>query len=357
MILSRYVLREFFGNWLAVVLSVSALVLGSQLTRALERAAEANLPSDIVFKLTLLTFLQTAQITMPLALLLAVVLTYGRLAHDGEMSAVRSSGVSAWQSARGIVLFGVLSAAALASVTLYFAPTMALREQLTLSDAYRRSQLAAFEPGRFTQLPGTGLVVHVDQAAPDGGLRDVLFLQRDGKALEIISARRARYQLDDSARNLRLQLLDGERLTGEAGVAASERVRFATLQLAVPLPSVERIRSSRDVLPTSALLASARRDDQAELQWRLSMPIMCLVLVLLAVPLSQLRPRQGRYTRMAPALILFFLYVNLLAAMRSNIARGGFPLWPGMFAVHLAIAAVGFLWFTRKRWLRRRSAA
>ncbi len=355
MILGRYILREFLGNWLAVVLSVSVLVLGSQLTRSLERAADANLPSDVVLKLTLLTFMQTAQITMPLALLLAVVLTYGRMAHDGEMSAIRSSGISPWASARGILTFGLLSAVALASITLYFAPSMALREQLTLSEAYRRSQLAAFEPGRFTQLPGTGLVVHVGAADADGGLRDVLFLQRDGKTLQVIRADRASYSLDAAMRNLQLRLESGERVTGQAGVAASERIRFGTLALTVPLPAIERIRTSRDLLPTADLLGSARRDDQAELQWRSSVPIMCLLLVILAVPLSQLRPRQGRYTRMAPALLLFFFYINLLAATRSSIARGTFPLWPGMWAVHVGIAVAAALWFLRKRWAFRRA--
>jgi lipopolysaccharide export system permease protein len=357
MILARYILREFLGNWLAVALSVSVLVLGSQLTRALDRAAEANLPSDVVLKLTLLTFLQTAQITMPLALLLAVVLTYGRLAHDGEMSAIRSSGMSAWRSARGILIFGLLSALVLGSITLYTAPQMALREQLTLSEAFRRSQLAAFEPGRFTQLPGTSLVVHVGAADANGELRDVLFLQRDGKSLEVIRAQRATYQLDAAVRNLALHLVDGERLTGEAGAAASERIRFQSLDLTVPLPTVERSRASRDVLSTADLLASPRLDDQAELQWRGSVPLMCLLLMMVAVPLSQLRPRQGRYTRMAPALLIFFLYVNLLAAMRSSIARGTFPLRPGMWAVHSGVAAAALLWFTRKRWRRVASSA
>lgn len=357
MILARYILREFFGNWLAVVLSLSLLVLSSQLTRALERAAEANLPSDVVIGLALLTFLQTAQITLPLALLLAVVLTYGRLAHDGEMSAIRSSGISAWHSARGILLFGALAALALASITLYFGPRMALQEQQTLSDAYRRSQLAAFQPGRFTQLPGTGLVVHVGANDADGALRDVLFLQREGRTLQVIRARGATYELDAGVRNLRLNLADGERVTGEAGVAAAERIRFATLALTVPLPAIERRRAQRDMLPTAELLGSERLDDRAELQWRLSVPFMCMLLIALAVPLSQLRPRQGRYARMAPALLVFFLYINLLIGMRSNIARGAFPLWPGLWAVHLAFGALGVAWFTRKRWWPRRAQA
>jgi lipopolysaccharide export system permease protein len=357
MILARYVLREFFGNWLAVALAVSALVMGSQLTRALERAAEANLPNDVVLKLAALNFLQASQITLPLALLLAVVLTYGRLAHDGEMSALRANGVGPWRSARGILIFATLASLTLGAISSYLAPQMALREQQTLTDAYRRSQLAAFEPGRFTQLPGTGLVVHVGSVAADGELRDTLFLRRQMRQLEVIRAERARYTLDSAARNLELRLESGERVLGQAGVAASERIRFATLTFAVPLPAVERRATSREMLPTGQLLRSSRADDQAEAQWRLSVPLLSLALALIAVPLSQLRPRQGRYTRMAPALLLFFLYINLLIAARSSMARGNWPPLPGMLAVHAAVIAVAIAWFTRAKWLRRLAAA
>lgn len=354
MILSRYILREFFGNWLAVALAVSALVMGSQLTRALERAAEANLPNDVVLKLATLNFLQASQITMPLALLLAVVLTYGRLAHDGEMSALRANGVGPWRSARGILAFAALASVVLGIVSSVVAPQMALREQQALTDAYRRSQLAAFEPGRFTQLPGTGLVVHVGAVSADGELQNAMFLRRQLRQLEVIRADRARYTLDSAARNLELRLESGERVLGQAGAATSERIRFETLTFTVPLPATERRAASREMLPTEQLLRSGRADDQAEAQWRLSVPILSLVLALIAVPLSQLRPRQGRYTRMAPALLLFFVYINLLVAARSSMARGNWPALPGMLAVHLAVVAAAALWFTRSRWWRRR---
>jgi len=47
--------------------------------------------------------------------------------------------------------------------------------------------------------------------------------------------------------------------------------------------------------PTQDLIGSTDPDKRAELHWRIALPTMCLVLTLIAVPLSRLRPRQGRY--------------------------------------------------------------
>ena len=51
------------------------------------------------------------------------------------------------------------------------------------------------------------------------------------------------------------------------------------------LPEAELTTSKLELKPTAELLASRTLEDRAELQWRLSMPIMAFVLTLLAVPL------------------------------------------------------------------------
>ena len=51
---------------------------------------------------------------------------------------------------------------------------------------------------------------------------------------------------------------------------------------------------SRKAIPTETLLASDGRLERSELFWRLSVPILALVLTVLAIPLGQLNPRMGR---------------------------------------------------------------
>jgi lipopolysaccharide export system permease protein len=94
---------------------------------------------------------------------------------------------------------------------------------------------------------------------------------------------------------------------------------------------------------TASLLHSHDRAERAELHWRISMPIMCLVLALLAVPLSKLRPRQGRYARVWVAVVIFFVYYNLATTGRTWIAHGTLPEEVGLWWTHVVVALLALL--------------
>ena len=68
---------------------------------------------------------------------------------------------------------------------------------------------------------------------------------------------------------------------------------------------------------------------------------MALVLTLVAVPLSRLRPRQGRYARVGFAIVVYFVYSNLLSAAKVWIEKGELSPAIGVWWVHIAILALG----------------
>jgi lipopolysaccharide export system permease protein len=85
------------------------------------------------------------------------------------------------------------------------------------------------------------------------------------------------------------------------------------------------------------------------------MPIMAFVLALLAVPLSHLRPRQGRYARIGLAILLYFLYSNLLSAAKIWLARGAVPAVLGLWWVHAALVGLALIAILHRTiWLRVR---
>ena len=84
-----------------------------------------------------------------------------------------------------------------------------------------------------------------------------------------------------------------------------------------------------------ALLGTQDNQLMAELQWRLSLPLSILVLTFLVVPMARVNPRQGRYAKLLPAILLYLSYFLLLSAARSAIDSGRLPHWPGMFLVPL----------------------
>jgi lipopolysaccharide export system permease protein len=84
------------------------------------------------------------------------------------------------------------------------------------------------------------------------------------------------------------------------------------------------------------------------LQSRASTPLMALILTLVAVPLSRLRPRQGRYARVGFAIVVYFVYSSLLSAVKVWLEKGDLPPAVGVWWVHAAALALGLYLVTRE---------
>ncbi len=78
------------------------------------------------------------------------------------------------------------------------------------------------------------------------------------------------------------------------------------------------------------------------------------IVALIAVPLSKVNPRLGRFTPLVPGLILCFLYVILLSASRSALEKGQIPVQVGLWWVHPLFLMIGIgLFYTEpiQRWI------
>ena len=117
----------------------------------------------------------------------------------------------------------------------------------------------------------------------------------------------------------------------------------------VQVPPLVDSAARLETLPTSDLLQTQDLPKRAELHWRLSLPVMCLLLALLAIPLSRLRPRKGRYSRVWLAVVIYFVYSNLVSAGKVWIARGTVPEPVGLWWVHIAVVLIGLgsIWIPR----------
>src|SRR5580698_5943138 len=88
----RYVLREVVQTWLAVTGVLVAILVSNQLSRVLGQAADNGYSRSVVFDLIALGAIMNLSVIVPVGLLLAVVLTLGRMYHDSEMAALQACG-------------------------------------------------------------------------------------------------------------------------------------------------------------------------------------------------------------------------------------------------------------------------
>ncbi len=133
-------------------------------------------------------------------------------------------------------------------------------------------------------------------------------------------------------------MYDGERFEGVPGSAQYRIIRkFTQLTIPVQLPRMHDSATDLDAAPTRNLIGAAALDRQAQLQWRIALPVMCLVLAVLAVPISRLPPRRGRLSRVWLAVLLFILYFNLLSAGRVAMEHGTIPAAIGLWWTHVVV--------------------
>jgi len=339
--LDRYILQEVVQSWLAVTSVLLIILLTNQVAAVLERAADNQYPRSAVLMLIGLSTLQNLPVVVPVGLLLGVMLAFGRLWHESEMTAAQACGVGLGRIYVPITALALVVTALLAWLTLDLAPRASAHAFTLRSEALRSGQFSPVTAGQFRNFGGGDVVIYAQHAAPDGSLERVFIKRSRGEAIEVTLAQRARHEISPDGMLHTITLFDGARYEGIPCSSKFRIVRFAEQVVPVRLPDLSPGRRRVEALATSALLASHEPGDRAELHWRIALPIMAITLTLLAVPLSRLRPRQSRYARIWLAVLIYFLYSNLASAGRVWIELGVVPEQFGLWWVHIALAALG----------------
>ena len=109
----------------------------------------------------------------------------------------------------------------------------------------------------------------------------------------------------------------------------------------LPKPDVSDEVTDRDAIPTTELLGSKELRSIAELQWRISLPLLVFIVTLMAVPLSRVNPRQGRFLKLLPAILLYMAYLTILISARGSLEKGKLSPTLGLWWVHGIFLVIG----------------
>jgi lipopolysaccharide export system permease protein len=355
--IDRYVLREVATSLAGVTLVLLAILVSYQLARILGIAAERGFPQEIVLALIGLSTLENLMVLVPIAMLLAIMLSLGRLYHDSEMAAVRACGIGPERLYLAVYVLAVPVAIGLAWLAFDVGPDARNGAEALRGRGMRDAEFGQLEAGKFRTYADGNAVFYAEQKGADGRLLHVFVQHLVGDRVEVATAAWAEQRILDGGRTQIVVLHDGERVEGVPGQSNFRRIRFAEHGIPVVVPEPGAGREVPERKKTAELVGSASLADVAELQRRVSLPVMVLVLAFVAVPLAALRPREGRYARVAAAILLYFMYANLLSAAQVWIETGRLPPAAGTWWVH-ALAGLLGLWLLHRQsplTLRRRS--
>ncbi|HTO20440.1 MAG TPA: LPS export ABC transporter permease LptF [Pseudomonas sp.] len=346
MIIFRYLFRELLITATAVSAVLLVIIMSGRFIKYLAQAARGVLDPSVLLWVMLYRMPGFLQLILPLGLFLAIMLSYGRLYLESEMAALSASGMSQQR----LLLYTLGPAALLALVVgwlaLSVAPNSAYSSWELLASQDNLSELETLSAGRFQELGSGARVTYTESLnAERTVLRGVFITERDSGQITTLIAERGRHLIQEDGRRY-LVLENGYRYDGMPGQADYRVLQYDRYGVLLPSPEANLgPNRSLDDDPTSTLWRHPGRAQQAELQWRLSLPLIVLVMTLFAVPMAKANPRQGRYLKLLPALFLYMSYLGLLIAMRSQVEKGGIPPQIGLWWVHLLFLCIGALIF------------
>jgi lipopolysaccharide export system permease protein len=337
----RYVLREVVQTWLAVTGVLVAILVSNQLSRVLGQAADNQYGRGVVFDLIALGAIMNLSVIVPVGLLLAVVLTLGRMYHDSEMAALQACGFGPARLLVPLFCFALVIALGLGWLAFEQVPRADSQVQLLRQSAIKEAQFGQLDAGRFRAFSGGDAVFYAERVDQEGVLHNVFVQRESAGRFEVALADTATYSKTSSGAMHLVTLFNGRRYEGVPGQLDFRVIEFREHGIPIATPEDVRGPLDPDTKPTRLMWGSSDPSDIAQLQFRASTPLMALVLTLVAVPLSKLRPRQGRYTRVGFAIVVYYVYSSLLSAAKIWIEKGELTPAIGVWWVHAAALALG----------------
>lgn len=343
----RYVVRETALTWAAVAGVLVLVVIVNRFAVYLGQAASGQIPAGASFVLLGLSVLGLFEIVVPVSLFLAVILTLGRFYRDNEATAAFACGLTPGRLYRPFAVLGAAAMLALVGLAIWASPWAHARAHRLEIHARSEAQVSVLVPGRFKELAGGKGVFYAGGVAADKTtLLNVFAELHENDRPVVLTAPRGRMVVTAATGERHLELADGYRYSGRPGALDWTVTRFRGADLLVQSGHPAPGGTDLDRLSTAALAARSDPPARAALQWRLSQPFAVIVLLLIAVPLAHVRPRQGRYARLVPAILVYLVYFNLLGVARVWVAQGAAPVMPGVWWVPglAALGGVILLW-------------
>ncbi len=338
MIIERYILREITGVWLAITLVLLLIFAGNQLVMLFNAVVAGDLIGKQVLVMLALTLVNNLALLLPFAFFIAILIALGRMHRDSEMIALAACGVGLGRLLRIVGLFSVLLAAIIGTLSLWLSPWAEYRMQRLKDEAKSVTEIGGIPVGTFRSF-GTDMgegVFYVEKVDPQQGRLKEIFVQMPGALplqQQVVAAERGYQKTNEENGQRYLILQNGTRYEGIPGEAAFRIVRFE--EHAIRIDARTHYRDPRlRATPSMELLGSDDLERIAELQWRLAVPLSVIPLALLAVPFSRTSPRQGRYSRLFSAVLIYIIYANMLGVARSWLEQGEIPPGLGLWWVH-----------------------
>jgi lipopolysaccharide export system permease protein len=360
-IVHRYIFAEILVPFLLGLSIFTFVLLIARLVRLIELVVNRGIPATQVlgiFVYLLPTFLE---LTVPMAMLLAILVAFGRLSTDTEITAFRASGLSLYQLTPPVAMFVTLVMVLTAGLAWYGRPWGNRALKAAMWDIARTRASAGLKPQVFND-DFPGLIIYAEQIEPGADrLVDVLIAdERDPQSQNTVFAREGFMVSDPARETVTLRLVDGSIHTTDTPTQASYQTQFRSYDVNLDLraalagsrergddPKELTVGELEEAIAAKRAQGKPVTGELVEFHRKFAFPFACIVFGLVGVPLGIQPARAVRSRGFAVSLAVIFAYYILLSIGQGLAEQQRVAPIVGLWLPNVIFGAIGIALFRR----------
>lgn len=351
-ILSLYIIREIVSLFLLGIVVFTLILLMGRLIKLTELVVSRGVPLADVSRMILYLMPSFLVFTIPMALLLAVLMAFGRLSADNEITVIKASGVSLMQIMPPVLACALVAAMMALAASLVGVPwgNSAFKE-LSFKVLTRNVSATMREKVFWDEIPGMilytehydeqrhtlqGVIIH-DGRNPG---RPMTIFARDGVVTGGTDRQALRLSLSSGSIHAAGRGDEYRLVTfGEYIMTVGAQGGAAALGRNEPDMSAAELRRRIDDRATPV---PARLKMLSELHGRYAFPFASLVFAFIAVPLGIQNRRSGKSAGFSISIGILLAYYLMLSLLKTLAEKGAIPPFIALWLPNLVFLGVGW---------------
>lgn len=358
-IINRYLLKELGGPFMGSLFVSTFILAAGNIIQTADMVVNKGVELIQVIKIFILFLPYVLIFTIPISVLGAVLLGFGRLSSDNEITALRTSGVSLGSIVFPVVVCGLMISLFNVPLNDRILPQSEFAARRLLKTVGMKHPAALLEPGIFVR--GFRDYIIFIHGVKGNLIEDIrIYEPRDDKPTRSIVAKKGEIISIPGENSVKLKLEDGtadeiipEKPDEFYKLSFKEYHMTLNMESGLGAGKIDKKPREKSIKELRTDIEALKKNNintvplQVELHKKIALAFSSLVFVLAGIPLAITTHRREKFIGFSFAIVLFLVYWGVMLAGIAFAIRGIVPAWAGVWFANVLLAVIGVVLFTR----------
>lgn len=356
-IIRHYLLREIKGPFFLSLLVSTMILAAGHIIQVADLIINKGVSAIYIFNLFLMLMPWLLTFTIPISILSATLLSFGRLASDNEIIALKASGVSLYKIAAPAIVVSLIVSLFCVPLNDKILPESGYKARKLIKEIGIRNPLALLEPGVF--IKGFKNYVIFVYSIKGNKMKNIRIYQpQDGGSTRTIVAEKGEVIVNPEAGTVRLKLQNGsadEALPHDPDnfYKLIFETYYMTLDLkeALKFEEIDKKPREMNIAEIKAEISKLEKENinatplYIEMHNKLALAFSNFVFVLIGIPIAIRTHRREKSINFGLTMLLFLIYWAIMLGGVACAIRQIVPPWVGIWMANAVLAFTGVILF------------